>query len=65
MAVRLIGEPLSAEQQQRIRDEIYSENEGDTLCIGNLLAGLDKAASLITRDVVDHEMSHAAYVPKC
>ena len=65
MAVRLIGDPLSAEQQQRIQHEIYGENDGDTLGIGNLIDGLVTASSLITQEVVDHEISHAAYVAKC
>lgn len=65
MTVRMIGEPLSVEQQQRIQNEIYGENDGDTLSIDNLLDGLEAASFLITQEVVEHEQSHAAYVAKC
>lgn len=65
MAVRLIGSALPASQQALIKNEIYGENDGDTLTLEALMSGLNLAAELVTDEVVSYEKTHSAYVKKC
>lgn len=60
--VTTIGEPLSKESQSRLCAEVYRSNSGASFGTAEMLDGLDKAAELLTPDVIAEEKSGAAYV---